>query len=206
MMASPQAKAVVLNFDAAQIAGTGLAPMPNSGGSIPSTARLSNQFLSSSGIVFSPFVALVDVETTAPESMPSPTNGIGGVSTNNTVSYATPILASFFLPANSSTPAITDFVSVQADFFGEGGSISLQAFNTQGTLIGSTSAVDSGGPILSLSIAGIHSVRIEGTSGSAFDNFTFNDVVADPSASVPEPSTLLGLGLLGLGAAFKRRF
>ena len=89
------------------------APMANSPGSaVPSGAQLSNQYQAALGPVFksgSAFVALVNLGG----GTTSPITGIGGTSAGN-LSYGTPFEIQFFLPGTS-TPAVTDSVSLQLD-------------------------------------------------------------------------------------------
>src|SRR3982751_6090707 len=100
---------VVLNFD------TLLATSAYSNGSpVPAANRLSNQFLSTDGILFSsksPYVGVAQLGSSAP----SPPNAIGGTSASGNFDYSAPVTFSFWNPASPSQPAITDFFSIQAD-------------------------------------------------------------------------------------------
>jgi PEP-CTERM motif len=202
----------ILNFENGEF--TGLVAMGNSPGSpVPASAQLSNQFLSTFGASFSSgsnFVAVVDHDATF---TPSPPNVIGGTAGGN-LSYNTPIFVSFFIPANTATLAMTNFVQVLGDLIPLGsGTATLTAFNAVGTQIGSVTEPDVGplgtGLTLSLSVAGIHSVEITETSGTVgFDNFEFGALTAVPSLSaVPEPSTwaMMILGFAGIGFMAYRR-
>lgn len=194
---------VVIDFE-------GLAWMGNSpGSSVPSSAQLSSQFLATDGVVFSsdsPFVAVVNL---GQNHATSGDLGIGGVDGLGHLNYGSPINAAFFLPTDTSTAAVTDFVSVRADLSGISGPITLQAFGVNGLVLATSTEDDQGGPTLMVAAAGIHSVRFFSSSGSvAFDDFSFGTL--RPVAAVPEPaslSMLIGgaLGLLGYASSRRRR-
>lgn len=189
----------------------GLIGMSNSPGSvIPVASRLSDAFLTTSGVTFSsgsPFVAVVNLGA---GHATSGTNGIGGSTTAGTLTYfGSPlIVASFFDPTDTSFQAVTDFVSVRGDLHPAGGAITLSAFGVGGNLLGTSSANDSGGTTLSVLAPGIRSVQITGTGSVAFDDFTFNQVIrVTPQQTIPEPSTctLVATGLLPLVGMVARR-
>jgi hypothetical protein len=173
-------------------------PMTNSPGSVvPSGAQLSNQYQATLGPVFksgSAFVALVNLGG----GTTSPTTGIGGTSAGN-LSYGNPFEIQFYLPGTS-TPAATDSVSLQLDTIPLGsGTVTMQAFNLSGTLLGTITVTDIGPPPsapLALNIPGIHRIVISETSATvAFDDLTFN---ALSEATVPTVPTLSDYALLGL--------
>jgi hypothetical protein len=113
---------------------------------------------------------------------------------------------SFFDPVNPTTKAETDFVSVRGDLRGIPGSVFLVAFDINGNQIASDTQPDSGGALLSVAAAGIHTVRMfSGTGTVAFDDLTFNPVVAVPGGAVPEPNTCLLLAACLALAVFRRR-
>src|SRR5262249_21331929 len=85
------------------------------------------------------------------------------------------------LPSDSTTPAVTDFVSITADEVGANQIISLEGYDANGQLLATTSAIDINGPTLSLSVPGIHSINILGSSSTAFDDLTFSQLYAAPS-------------------------
>jgi hypothetical protein len=115
-------------------------------------------------------------------------------------------LVSFFDPANPTTRAETDFVSVRGDLRGIPGNVFLVAFDINGNQIASDTQPDSGGPLLSVSAAGIHMLRMfSGTGTVAFDDLTFNPVVAAPDGVIPEPNTCLLLAAGLALAVFRRR-
>lgn len=75
-----------------------------------------------------------------------------------------------------------------------------------GNLLGSFSAFDPSP--LSIAVEGIHSVKITGNGTAAFADFTFNDVAPAISESVPEPTSVFGLlvlGAFGAGSLMKRK-
>ncbi|MCU0961709.1 MAG: PKD domain-containing protein, partial [Pirellulaceae bacterium] len=140
-------------------------------------ARLSDQFLESHGVTFSsasgiPYVAVVPLGAGHAHSG---VNGIGGMLTDTQLDYATPIHVQFSLPDEAGTgylPAVTDFVSIKVDTAGVRGTVFLEAYDVNGNLLERTSAIDLGGPTLSLSTAGIHTAKIRGTSTTAFDDLS----------------------------------
>lgn len=169
---------------------------------VPESAQLSGQFLSSHGLSFSsdssrPFVAIVSLGA---NHAASGINGIGGVDSSGLLSYSTAFRVEFFLPSNPSAPAATDFVSIRGDLIANGNHpVTLEAFDLSGALLGTTTQIDSQPWTLSYSGAGIHSIRVSqapSAFSAAFDDLTFNPLVA-----VPEPSTLALLSVAGLGVA-----
>jgi hypothetical protein len=178
MFVAGQARAqeppIVINFD-------GLSAMPFSDiqSPIPPNAQLSDAFLFTQGVRFSsgsPYVAVVDLGV---GHATSGTNGIGGSTPTGALTYDRhfPIVVSFFVPSDPLQRAVTNFVSVRADFQGEGQPITLNAFDVDGNLITSSTTADVGGATLSVSAPGIHSVQFLGTQdegGVALDDLTFN--------------------------------
>lgn len=169
---------------------------------VPESAQLSNQLLSSHGLSFSsesssPFVAVVSLGA---NHAASGINGIGGVDSSGLLSYATAFRVEFFLPSNPSAPAATDFVSIRGDLIANGNHpVTLEAFDLSGVLLGTSTQIDSQPWTLSFSGGGIHSIRVSqapNAFSAAFDDLTFNPLVA-----VPEPSSLALVSAVGLGAA-----
>jgi len=154
------------------------------GNPVPTSAQLSDQLLTTHGVRFSsestqPYVAVVSLGA---GHATSGTNGIGGVDDGNLLSYFNGIRIQFFLPASPTTKATTDFVSIRGDTEPNGGWVRLDAFDANGTLLGSD--VQNDGPPVTLSVSkpGIHSVLItEETGHVAFDDFAFNSPLAPAS-------------------------
>ena len=181
----------------------GLPAMGNySGNPVPASAQLSSQLLSTYGASFtsessSSFVAVVNLGA---GHAPSGVNGIGGVDSSGLLSYATPFDVAFFLPSDTSTLAVTDFVSIRGDlYFGSNQPVRLDAFDANGTLLASDTTIDNHIFTLSVSHAGIHSIRVSEFDHVAWDDLSFGVL----SVAVPEPSTIAigGIGcvvLLGL--------
>ena len=188
---------------------TAMANIP--GSSVPLAAQLSTQFLSTLGVSFSSGAGYVAVVYHDATYTPSTPNVIGGTSLGGTLDYGAPINAAFFI--GTTTAATTNYVRVLGDLIPLGsGTVTLSAFDLLGNLLGSVSDNDNyplgQGPVLALSIAGIHSVSFSGTSQTvAFDNFEFGDLSAPSDGAVPEPSSwaLMILGLGGTGAMLRRR-
>lgn len=196
---APAYATTVLTFDT--IPGMSNAP----GSPVPFASQLSSQFLASNGVSFSSgggFAAVVD-HFPDPAATPTPPNVIGGTNADGNLDYSAPITAAFFSTANTSVKATTNFVRVLGDHFPlNSGTVTLQAYDVSGNLLGTATAPDSGdfgtGVDLSLTFAGIHSVRFFSDNRTvAFDNFEFGDLSA-----VPEPATwamiILGFGMAGM--------
>lgn len=166
------------------------------GTDIPLPAQLSTLYQAPYGVTFSsvqPYVPVVPLNDTAPSGV----NGIGMSDVNGLVSYSTFINAIFTVPGNPFAPAVTDFVSVQADLFSTdpSGLLMLTAYDRFGNVLATDQVLESPGVTLSISMPGIHGVQITGDGSTAFDNFTFNS-----TQLIPEPSSavLAALGAFGL--------
>jgi hypothetical protein len=165
------------------------------GSAIPLAAQLSNHYQASYGVTFSsvqPYVPVVPLNDTAP----SPPNGIGMSDSNGLISYSTFINAIFTVPGNPFAPAVTDFVSVQADLFATNpdGVLTLTAYDQFGNVVQVDQVHESPGVILSVAAPGIHGVQIVGDGSTAFDNFTFN-----ATQHIPEPASIVMAMFAGIG-------
>ncbi|MBI5588615.1 MAG: PEP-CTERM sorting domain-containing protein [Deltaproteobacteria bacterium] len=117
-----------------------------------------------------------------------------------------------FVLANTSTDAVTDFISLWGTWLDYGRTtVTLTVYDLGGATLGSVSAGGQGAADqeqLSLNISGIHSfdVHFVGQPSddiNAVDDLSFHTTT---SSNVPEPSTLLllGSGMIGLAALRKR--
>ena len=170
------------------------------GNPVPPASQLSDHYLNTFGIRFSsgdPYVAVVAMGL---GHATSGVNGLAGTDGNGLNTGAVPIDAAFFDPSNTTTKAVTDFVSLRGDLWGGGSPISLIAYDLDGNVIASDTQPDTGGATLSVSIPGIHSVRYINNGSVGIDDFTFNEPIA---VAVPEPSTfaLMLLALAGVGSS-----
>ena len=114
------------------------------------------------------------------------------------------ISAEFRLSGGSA--AVTNMVSIKGDLIPIAGTVTLEAFDINGSLLASDVKPDSPAPAsLSISTSGIHSIRFFSQSGTvAFDDLAFNTPVA-VDATIPEPGSLALLlsGFVGF-VAFRR--
>lgn len=144
---------------------------------VPESARLSDQFRSTHGVVFrsySPYVAVVNLGAGRASSG---VNGIAGVSENGILSYGVqdPIAARFVDPQNPATKAVTDFVSVRIIPRSSNFVATFIAANANGDFIGYRQISDTNELTLQFSIVGIHSVSVS-CGNAAVDDFVFNPV------------------------------
>ncbi len=198
LVCAPAQAVTVINFDS-------LPGMPNNPGTIiPTANRLSNQLLSTTGARFASavgYVAVVNLSLRPGETTTSMPNVIGGVNSAGNLSYGTPVWITFFDPANSLVPAITDFVQIRGDTLPlSGATATVDGFDIRGQLIGSVTASDTaGGLTLTLAVPNIHSVRVsQNSAGFGFDGtIGLDDLAFNPVQPVPEPSTAFFL-LTGL--------
>lgn len=202
------ADATVITFEELP---NGLAAMDNAPGSaVPVNSRLTNQYLASDGVSFTSlggFAALVNHGAGNPTA--SAPNIISGSAANGSLSYSIPISISFFDIANTSIKAVTDFFTIQGDWFPLGtGQVFATAFDADGNVLGSTSDTDNkifgvSGPVLQFNFSGIHSVSITSDNGTVgFDQLEYGPLLAiTNSAQIPEPGTwtLLAVGLALIG-------
>ena len=208
------AHATVITFEELP---NGLTAMGNAFTPVPVNSRLTNQYLVSNGVSFTSlggFAALVDHGAGNPTA--SAPNIIGGSASNGIMDYSAPISISFFDIANTSIKAVTDFFTIQGDWFPLGtGQVFATAFGADGTVLGTTSDTDNkvfgvSGPVLQFNFSGIHSVTINSDNGTVgFDQLEYGALVSVSNPSeVPEPgslaSMLAALGALGLIARRKK--
>jgi hypothetical protein len=175
------------------------------GSAVNPASEITNQFenlgviLSRAGPTGAPYAVLVDLSGQAP----SGTNGIGGANSSNFLDY-TQDLDIFLVVPGTTTPAVTDMISIQGDLIPIPGNVISTAYDINGNLIASGTQPDSAGGVYSLTAPGIHEFRLHSESGTvAYDNLSF-DTPAAPSGSAstaPEPSTLafIGLGIAVMG-------
>jgi len=178
--------------------------MSNSPGSlIPISARISNQYLATDGVIFSSgndFLAAVNLGL---NHATSGIVGIGGSDGANGLTYAGEFFrANFFDPNNISTQAVTNYVEIIGDLISDGTGGTFSAYDINGVLLGSDSQTDVSGNTFVLAFEGIHSVRFTGSGTIALDDLTFNPVTAIP---VPAAVWLFGSGLIGLIGVTRRK-
>jgi len=198
---SGSAQAVLIDFES-------FSGMVNSPGTaIPTTSQISDQFLTSDGVLFSsdnsPFIAAVSLGT---GHATSGVIGVGGSDTSGNLIYSDVFFkAIFFDPSNITHAAVTDFVSIRTDlvrFINRVESVTFSAFDIDGNLLGQNTQDDTGGLLLSFAFNGIHSVTFSGVSATALDDFSFNPVTSVP---IPAAAWLFGTGLVGLLSVGKKR-
>jgi hypothetical protein len=150
--------------------------MPNgSGQPIPAASRLADQYLGASGVRFSSGSSFVAVVTHGANT-PSGTRVIGGSTTGGALTYsnAFPIVATFLDPAGTLRATVST-VSVRGDLSAVAGTKTLEAFDVNGTLIGTQTLQDSNTAPLTITVPGIHRVRMYSSSGTVgFDDLTFD--------------------------------
>ncbi len=153
------------------------------GAGVQTGARLSTQLQMSRGVSFSSTAAYVAVVNLTSGHATSGAIGIGGVDSSNIIRYNQPVVIRFTMPGSPSIPAVTNFVSIRGDQRPATGSATMEAFDANGALIGTVTAADvAGGLTLSLSVPGIHSIRLTQTrSDIAFDDLQFDHLRAAAS-------------------------
>jgi hypothetical protein len=186
---TPDPPQVTIDFE--NVPGLTATTNSGAGGVVPATARLSTQLLGSHGVRFrteAPGADYVGLVRLGIGHAASGQNGFGGVNANSEMSYTGPTLISFFMPGNSSIPAVTDYFSVTGDRFrGAGETVTLEAYDINNLLLGTTTGIDTGATVFSIARPGMHRIRIRESFGEvALDDLTFN--LLQP---VPEPSSLL---------------
>jgi hypothetical protein len=153
-------------------------------GTIPVADRLSNQ-LANQGVIFSTGLGADYVPVVSPGDATSPPNEIWMATTNNTLVLYSPYytVIDFVDPSNPSVNAVTDFASIRGDVAGSSNTLTMQAFDIKGNLLGTDTQPDVGGETVKLSIPGIRSVHIlmstpTGQAGGiGLDDLTFDPPV-----------------------------
>ena len=204
VFAASASASTVINFETAA--------MSNSPGSaVPFAAQLSNQYKASQGVSFTSGAGYAAVVCHCGFTH-SGQNIIGGTDVSGNLNYSQAITAQFFNTADLSQGATTNFAKIWLDFLPLGsGTVTFQAFDTFGVLIGSTSTIDNGAvQSLSLSLAGIRSVKFFSDNATVgFDDFEFGDLTPIANGAVPEPATwammIAGFGLVGTTLRSRRR-
>jgi alpha-D-ribose 1-methylphosphonate 5-triphosphate synthase subunit PhnH len=154
------------------------------GSPVGASSELTNQF-QNSGAIFSTFggasyAALVDLTGQAP----SGTNGIGGVNSSGNLDY-TQDMDIFLVIPGTTTPAVTDFVSIQGDEIPIAGNVIFSAYDLNGNLLASGTQPDSAGGTYALSAPGIHEFRLHSESGTvAYDNLSYDGPITPSAWSV----------------------
>ena len=178
------------------------------GSAVSTTAEITNQF-ENLGILLStasggaPYAVLINLGV---GHAVSGANGIGAANSSNLVDY-TKDIDIFLVVPGTTTPAVTDFVSIQGDEIPSGGLVNFSAFDVHGNLVTSGSQTDTAGGTYTLSAAGIHEFRLDSVNGDvAYDNLTFDVPTAPVTSGVPEPSTIVFVcGGAAVLAARRRR-
>jgi hypothetical protein len=137
---------------------------------------------------------------------PSGVNGIGSVNAAGDVDYTLDIDI-FLVAPGTTTPAVTDLISIQGDEEPIPGNVVFSAYDVNGNLVASGIQPDSAGGTYELSAAGIHEFRLHSTSGTvAYDNLSFDTPSATSSAPEPDTIGLIALGIASIVGALLRRF
>jgi hypothetical protein len=173
----------LINFD-------NLPAMPFGGSAIiPAYAQLSTQ-LANQGVIFSTGLGAdyVGVIALGIGHATSGANGIGMATKDNTIAFSSPYytVIEFVDPSNPSAQAVTDFASIRGDLAGSSNTLTMQAFDLNGNLLGTDTQPDVGGETVSLSIPGIHSVHILPSTVGPIGGIGLDDLTFDP----PVPATI----------------
>ncbi len=181
------------------------------GQSVSASADITNQF-ANLGIVLTtaggaPYAALIDLGT---GHAVSGTNGIGPVDINGSLNYNLD-LDIFLVVPGTTTPAVTDQISIRGDEESIPGNVIFTAYDVNGNQIASGTQPDTPGGTYSLSAAGIHEFRIYSETGTvAYDDLAFDVPTATPIpvGTAPEPASigLLGAGIAAVVVRRRRRF
>jgi hypothetical protein len=182
--------------------GDAAVPVSPAFGSPVAGGIVTNQY-NSFGLMFGPDTAAV---------FDDPPLAWAGVNAGNVIDLLSPVSGFFVLP-NTTTPALTSFVSVEVgilEIAGPTGAI-LEVFDFNGNLLASSFADDGIGPhgrdLATIFANGIHSFKVSTAPGSndtwGMDQIAFcGDLTPVP---VPPALLLFGSGLLGLVGLKLRR-
>ncbi len=194
---------VLIDFDSIP----GMRNVP--GSLVPETSRLTDQFLSAYGVRFRSAAGYAAVcihedpgwaEAGNPiGGFPAPThsapNVLGGTTADGKMAYSGPITITFHDPANPEGPAVTDYVRIRGEMAPlDGASAKMEAFGLDGKLLGSVSDFDSSaGLTLSISLPGIHSIRLtQQNSGEPFGTIGFDNLEFHPVSSATAMTSVAG--------------
>jgi len=163
---------VTVNFETV----AGVTPGPISG-TVPATARLSNQLQPTYGVSFrsldKPYVALVNLGVGHATSGP---NGIGSVSATDTMAYST-MAITFSMPAEAAVAAATSRVSIRGDRNAIAGTATLEGFDVNQQSLGKVTVNDiAGGLTLELVKPNINSIVLTQVSHT----IGFDDLIFEP--------------------------
>jgi hypothetical protein len=163
------------------------------------------------GLMFGPDPVAIFTDSVGPPRV----DAWGGVNASNIIDLISPVSGFFVLP-NTTTPALTAFVSVEVGYIPNVDDVKLEVFDANGNLLASSFADDGIGPhdnggsggehryLATVFADGIHSFLVTGTTNTwGMDQIAFcSDLKPVP---VPPTALLLGSGLLGLvGLRFRR--
>lgn len=199
-LASAPARGALVTIDFEGLKGMSFQPSPQ----VERFAELSDFYLASDGLLLTStagFVALVEL---GEGHAPSGVNGIGGVDDGGRLTYSAdhPIVGTFFNPLNPIEPAATASIAVRADHWGEGEPLLLLAYDIEGSLLGSDTAIDLDGAALLVEAEGIH--RFVFIGSDRFGGSALDDIAFAPLSVIPEPAAALLLPALTVLARRRR--
>jgi hypothetical protein len=135
--------------------------------------------------------------------------GVSGVNDGNIVDLLTPVDARFVLPGTLNS-ALTSFLSIEAGI-ADTGTLLLEVFDINGAILASVTNDLPLGPngrtTLTIDRGGIFDIASFRVSTPGSDTFGVDFIELEtPVASVPEPTTMLGLLAVGsVGIALRRK-
>ena len=177
------------------------------GAVVPSSARVTDQFLSQGVVISNAAVVAGGIGHSA-----SGVNSLAGVDSSGQINYDQAVSFSFYEAGDLARPATTDFFAYSADLGGgSGNTITISAFDEVDTLIGQVSYLESGtfaSPLVLSGFGQFHRITVDQTlidtqsGGIMIDLVQFGDIV--PLGAVPEPGSL-GLTLLAVIALVRAK-